>query len=113
MKTLDWTKDFPSAITVCDREGIILYMNAKAQLTFANDGGAALIGKNLLDCHPEPSRTQLREMLTQGRSNCYTIEKNGVHKMIYQSPWYDNGKFAGLVEISMEIPHSMPHFIRS
>ena len=46
-------------------------------------------------------------------SNCYTIEKNGVHKLIYQSPWYVKGEYGGLVEISVEIPNPMPHFVRS
>lgn len=113
MNRPNWTDEFPAAVTVCDADGVILSMNQKAQQTFANDGGAALIGRNLLDCHPEPSRTRLRELLASQRSNCYTIEKNGIHKMIYQSPWYENGRFAGLVEICMEIPHPMPHFVRS
>ncbi len=32
--------------------------------------------------------------------------------MIYQTAWRDNGSVAGLVEISMEIPEEMPHYIR-
>lgn len=32
--------------------------------------------------------------------------------MIYQSPWYKDGKFAGLVELSIEIPTEMAHFVR-
>ncbi len=113
MNAPEWVKEFPGAITVCDRDGIILTMNDKAIATFASDGGATLIGKNVLDCHPEPSRTTLRELLVSGQANCYTIEKNGVHKLIYQSPWYVHGEYAGLVEISLEIPPSLPHFVRS
>ena len=41
------------------------------------------------------------------------IEKNGVKKIIYQSPWYKEGEYAGFVELSLEIPLEMPHFIRS
>jgi len=52
-------------------------------------------------------------MLAAGEKNIYTIEKNGVKKLIYQSPWYQNGKYAGFVELSLEIPFEMPHFIRS
>jgi transcriptional regulator with PAS, ATPase and Fis domain len=112
MNTPDWVKDFPAAITVCDANGLIVAMNDRAIATFEKDGGTALIGKNLLDCHPESSRTKLRELLASQRSNCYTIEKDGIHKLIYQSPWYDHGQYAGLVEISLEIPHPMPHFVR-
>jgi hypothetical protein len=41
--------------------------------------------------------------------NVYTIEKNGVKKLIYQSPWYYNGEYAGFVELSLEIPFEMEH----
>jgi hypothetical protein len=44
--------------------------------------------------------------------NAYTIEKNGKKKMIYQTPWYSNGKYSGLVEISLPLPEELPHFIR-
>lgn len=110
---MDWIEDFPAAITVCDREGIIVAMNAKSTAVFEKDGGRLLIGTNVTDCHPEPSRSKLLEMLKTGETNCYTIEKNGVKKLIYQCPWHEGGKFAGLVEISLEIPFEMPHFIRS
>lgn len=109
----NWIKEFPSAITVCDTEGVIIYMNDKSQKTFTNDGGNNLIGKSLFDCHPEPSRSKLAELLKNQQSNIYTIEKNNIKKMIYQSPWYNEGKFMGLVEMSIEIPFDMPHFIRA
>lgn len=108
----DWMNEFPGAITVCNRDGIILYMNERSCQVFAGDGGANLIGRNLLDCHPEPSRTKLRQMLASGEGNAYTIEKNGKHKFIHQSPWYQDGEIAGLVEISLEIPENLPHFVR-
>jgi transcriptional regulator with PAS, ATPase and Fis domain len=108
----NWTKEFPAAITVCDCDGIILEMNDKAEKTFENDGGKKLIGTNVLDCHPEPARSKLAEMMQEHRTNVYTIEKNGVKKLIYQTPWYDGGAYAGFVEISMEIPFEMPHFVR-
>ena len=108
----DWVKEFPGAVTVCDRNGTIFEMNEKACKTFSKDGGAALVGKNVLDCHPETARSKLKEMLSNGKSNVYTIEKNGIKKLIYQSPWYENGKYMGFVEISLEIPFEMPHFVR-
>ena len=108
----DWIKEVPYAVTICDAEGIILEMNDRSALTFENDGGRALIGQNLLDCHPEPSRTKVAELLKNGKSNLYTIEKNGVKKLICQTPWYRNGKNAGLVELSIELPAEMPHFTR-
>ena len=113
MQTDEWIKEFPASVTVCDETGIILAMNDRAARTFEKDGGYALVGCNLLDCHPEPARSKVVELLAGHEKNIYTIEKNGVKKMIYQSPWYRDGHFAGFVEISLEIPLEMPHFIRS
>ena len=113
MNDLDWVKEFPAAVTVCDEEGIILEMNDKAAKGHEKEGGRKLIGSNLLDCHPEPARTMTESLLAARQKNVYTIEKNGIKKLIYQSPWYDNGEYAGFVELSLEIPFEMPHFIRS
>ena len=114
MKTPDhsWIKEFPGAVTVCDPDGIILDMNDKAAKTFADDGGLALIGKNLFDCHPDPARDKLKSLMDARQKNIYTIEKDGIKKLIYQSPWYLAGKFSGFVELSLEIPFDMPHFVR-
>ncbi len=108
-----WMHEFPSAITVCDAEGIILYMNEKSKKTFEKYGGNMLIGKNVLDYHPEPARTKLKNMLAQGLTNSYTIEKNGVKKLIHQSPWYDKGEYRGFVEISIEIPFDLANHVRT
>ncbi len=108
-----WIKEFPGAVTVCDRDGIILAMNDKSVRTFEDSGGATLIGSNLFTCHPEPSLTKVKELLSAGRANVYTIEKNGIKKLIYQSPWYENEAYRGFVELSLEIPAEMPHFVRS
>jgi hypothetical protein len=108
----DWTEQFGAAITVCDTQGIILDMNDKAALTFASDGGKTLVGKNLFDCHNEASCAKLRVLMADDKPNCYTIEKGGVKKLIYQTPWFKEGQRAGLVEISIEIPFDMPHFNR-
>jgi transcriptional regulator with PAS, ATPase and Fis domain len=113
MSEHSWVTEFPSAITVCDADGIILEMNDQAAKGFAKDGGRALIGKNLLECHPEPARTKTKRLLETRQKNLYTIEKSGVKKLIYQSPWYRGGKFRGLVELSLEIPFEMPHFVRT
>ena len=58
-----WIQEFPGSVTVCDSDGIILAMNDKSIRTFQDSGGAALIGSNLFDCHPEPSRTKVKELL--------------------------------------------------
>jgi len=107
---IEWSEQLNCAVTVCDADGIILYMNEKARRTFAAHGN--LIGRNLFECHSEESCRKIRHMLSTGESNAYTINKGPVKKMIYQSPWRKDGVVAGMVEISMVIPDEMPHYVR-
>ncbi len=107
-----WVKEFPGAMTVCDTAGRIVVMNDRSLEGFAAEGGAKLIGTNVLDCHPEPSRSKLEKMMDERRANVYTIQKKGKKKLIYQAPWYKDGVYAGFVELSLEIPWDMPHFDR-
>ncbi|MCX6149773.1 MAG: hypothetical protein NTX22_04540 [Ignavibacteriales bacterium] len=104
-----WVKEFPGKIEVCDVNGILMEMNDQAK---KQEDGEQVIGTNILDCHPEPARTKLKKMLESGQPNIYTIEKNGKKKLIYQSPWYIDGNYSGFIELSLEIPEIMPHFIR-
>jgi transcriptional regulator with PAS, ATPase and Fis domain len=110
---MNWTDGFLGAITVCDREGIVVYMNDRSKMQFVQSGDGDLLGKSLIECHPEPARTLLMKMLEQPKPNSYTIEKSGIQKMIHQTPWMENGEFKGVVEISFEIPMEMPHHLRS
>ncbi len=107
-----WIEEFAGAVTVCDTEGTIVAMNAKARETFAEDGGGALIGTNVLDCHPEPARSKLAGMMREPRTNVYTIKKKGRKKLICQAPWFEEGRYAGFVELSLEVPWDLPHFDR-
>lgn len=108
----DFLNELDMAITVCTTDGTIIYMNNKSIKTFEENGGDNLIGTNLLECHPEPARAKLAEMLKLQQPNTYTIEKKGIKKIIIQKPWYSNGKYSGFVELSIEIPTEMPHLKR-
>ncbi|CAG0969235.1 hypothetical protein ANRL3_01390 [Anaerolineae bacterium] len=112
MTNHDWIEEFPAAITVCDPAGIILEMNERAAESFALDGGTALIGRNVLDCHPTEARAKLEAIMQSRQKNVYTIEKRGVKKLIYQTPWHENGEYRGFVELALEIPFDPPHFVR-
>ena len=68
---MDYMKELNVAITVCDKEGKILQMNDKSQKTNHGD----LVGQNVLDCHPEPARTKLVQLMEEHATNAYTIEK--------------------------------------
>lgn len=113
MRSSDWWNGIKAAITICDSDGIVLDMNEVAAGAFSGDGGRQLVGKSLMECHPENAREKLRSLLETGSVNAYTIEKDGIKKLIYQTPWYENGKFAGLVEFALPIPFEMLHFVRA
>ena len=109
---LDWTDELPVAVTVTAADGTILSLNHRAAESFADDGGVALIGKSVFDCHPEPARTKTVELYAAQVPNHYTISKNGQKRIIHQLPWYRAGVFAGLVEISIPIADELPHHDR-
>ena len=103
----NWADDTNCAVTVCDTEGVVIYQN-KQSISVNGE----YRGKSMLPCHNERSREIIRRLLADGGTNVYTIEKNGVRKMIYQTAWRVDGVVGGLAEISMEIPAEMPHYVR-
>ncbi len=107
-----WVKELPGAVNACDEEGIIISLNEAAVRAFADRGGEKLLGSSVFDCHPEPARSKLKSLMKSRKKNIYTIQKNGLRKLIYQAPWYANGEYAGYVEFDLEIPWDMPHFNR-
>jgi transcriptional regulator with PAS, ATPase and Fis domain len=109
---MEWFEKLDGNVIVCDAHGIVVYMNETAIRNYEKDGGAALIGRNLMDCHNEESGRKIREIMETHQKNVYTIEKRGRKKIIYQTPWMDGGVFRGIVELSLEIPFEMPHYIR-
>jgi len=107
-----WIKEFSAAVTICDPNGVILEMNDKAAQGFEKYGGRQLIGQSLFNCHSEPSQIKLAKMLKNQTPHSYTTEKNGVKKLVYQAPWHQDGRYAGFVEIVIEMPPNQPHYIR-
>ena len=107
---LHWADDIGCAVTICDKEARILYMNEKSRETFARHGD--IIGHDLLGYHPPKAVEQIHHMLATGETNTYRITKNGRDKIIYQTPWRKDGEIMGLVEISIQLPEEMPHYIR-
>lgn len=108
----NWVDGLGVTITVCDKNGKIIYMNDRSTRQFAKYGGRQLIDKSLYDCHPEEACRKIRDIMAKPETNIYTTEKKGIRKMIVQSPWYENDEFGGLVELSFELPAEIPHFVR-
>ncbi|MCX6266759.1 MAG: diguanylate cyclase [Bacteroidetes bacterium] len=109
---MEWIEKLDGNVIVSEAQGKIIYMNERAVVQYENDGGASLIGSDLLECHGEASRKKILEIMTSGKKNVYTIEKKGQKKIIYQSPWFADGEFRGIVELSLGIPMEMEHFVR-
>jgi transcriptional regulator with PAS, ATPase and Fis domain len=106
-------EEIPVAVTITDIEGKIVYMNEKSANVFKKDGGKTLLNSSVYDCHNSISQEKIQQILEENKTNAYTIEKNGIKKMIFQTPWYENNKVSGMIEFSFEIPFEMLHFIRS
>ncbi|MGD0115955.1 MAG: PAS domain-containing protein [Dehalococcoidia bacterium] len=109
----EWVKGFPAPVVVSDVGGTIVEMNAKAVEWFANRGGRDLLGKSLFEVHQEPSQSKIKELLGTKGTNVYTIERDGVRTLVYQSPWYRDGTLAGLVELLLAVPPEIPHHVRA
>lgn len=107
---LNWADEIGCAVTICDKDAKILYMNDKSKETFARHGD--IIGHDLYQYHPPKAVEQIRHMLATGDTNTYRITKNGRDKIIYQTPWRRDGEIMGLVELSIVLPEEMPHYIR-
>ena len=104
----NWAEDTNCAITACDTEGVVIFMNKQSILVNGD-----MRGKNMLPCHNERSRGIIDRLIKEGGTNAYTIDKKGVRKMTYQPAWrHEDGSVGGLLEISMPIPAEMPHYIR-
>lgn len=108
---MKWPNELNCAITVCDKEANILYMNEKSKATFKKHGDN-LIGRNLREFHGERAWEMICKMIKENKSNHYTITIGGIKKVIHQEPWYENGEIMGLVEYSFVIPMEMAHFDR-
>jgi transcriptional regulator with PAS, ATPase and Fis domain len=109
---MEWIEKLDGNVIVSDASGTIIYMNEKAISNYEKEGGRNLIGRNLMDCHNESSWQKILEIMTTHKNNVYTIEKKGKKKIIYQSPWFKDGEFRGIIEFSLEIPFDMPHYVR-
>ena len=99
-----WSKEVNFPVTICDKDGIIIATNDKSIESFKEDGGADLLGKNLLDCHPEPSKSKLMHMLQNQLTNTYIDTSNNRKQFVYETPWYENGEYRGFVEILINLP---------
>ncbi len=106
-----WSHGFGAAVTVCDEHGTIVELSPSAVELFAASGGAELVGRSVLDCHPEGMRARLAEAMAARTRNVYTTEKNGRRRIVFQGHWQTEAA-NGYLELSFEIPAELPHRVR-
>lgn len=99
-----WSEEISFPVTICDKNGIIVAMNQKSKEIFKKDGGGELIGKSLLDCHPEPSKTKLLTMLENHQPNTYISNSGERNQLVHEVPWYVKGEYMGFVEVIIALP---------
>ncbi len=105
----EWLDGVEAAVTVTAADGTILAMNRRARQVFSADGGGALIGSSVFDCHPEPSRSQTEAMFATRTANHYTVGGAGERTVVHQIPWFEGDTFRGFVEIAVPVGDDVPH----
>lgn len=75
-------------VVLCDTEHTIVYMNDAAIKKYADQGGAELIGKSLLDCHNPHSNEMINKVLDWFRQDIshnmiYTYRNEKENKDVY------------------------------
>lgn len=100
----DYFETVSFTATVCDKDGAVVYQNARAR---ENDGDAA--GRNIFECHNEQSAKMIRHMLATGKSHTMESIRNGKRRLLHRTPWLDeNGEVAGLIELGLDLPDDYP-----
>ena len=77
-----------AAVVICDPEHKIIYMNPAAVARYEKWGGRDLLGKSLLDCHNEKSRTMIRKVVdwfsvSKDNNLVYTSYNSKENKDVY------------------------------
>jgi PAS domain-containing protein len=93
-----------TAVVICDLDHTIIYMNPTAIQRYVKWGGAALLGKNLLDCHNEKSRQMIVKVVDWFRADAahniiYTSHNEKENKDVYMVALRDDsGQLIGYYE---------------
>lgn len=94
----------PAQIVICDLNHRILYMNPAAAADYGKYGGAALLGRSLLDCHSDASRARIQDVLSwfsqsKDHNVIFTSHSNSQNMDIYMVALRDgDGALIGYYE---------------
>ena len=83
-------------VVVCDLEHTIIYMNKAATRRYAKNGGKALLGKSLLNCHMPKAREIINQVLDWFRADkdhniIYEFRNDEENKDVYMVALRDDG----------------------
>ena len=75
-------------IVLCGLDDTIVYMNPAAARRYASDGGAALVGRSLADCHTPAANAMIRRVVDWFRASpqhnrVYTFRNDEENKDVY------------------------------
>ena len=94
----------PAHIVICDLNHTILYMNPSAVAGYGKYGGAALLGRSVLNCHGPASKAKIQEVLTwfsqsKDHNVIFTSHSNSQNMDIYMVALRDgDGTLIGYYE---------------
>ena len=76
------------AVVICNLEHEIIYMNPSAMERYSKRGGAALLGKSLLDCHNSASNEIIKKVIrwfeeSTEHNRIYTFYNEKENKDVY------------------------------
>ena len=83
-------------VVLCDLEHTIIYMNKVAIERYAKNGGEALPGKSLLNCHTPKAREIINQVLDWFRADkdhniIYEFRNDEENKDVYMAALRDDG----------------------
>ncbi|MCR4409962.1 MAG: PAS domain-containing protein [Candidatus Saccharicenans sp.] len=107
-----WVKEFPARLVVIDRNNTIIDLTEQAARVLSPGGSPELLGRSVLDCHPEQARAKLLELIQERKTNIYTYTREGQKYLVVQAPWTISGEFAGYFDLTIKLPANLPHFDR-
>ena len=94
-----------ASVTIADQDFRIRFMNDRSIAFYAEDGGAELVGKNLLDCHNAEQGTVIRDAYARYRAGDFTPtryraqKEDGAPESIVHIPLMVEGQFRGIAEL--------------
>ena len=94
-----------AAVTIADQDFQISFMNDRAAVFYAEDGGTELIGKDLLNCHREEHKSVIRAAYARYRAGDLTPTRyhaqreDGALESIVHIPLIVEGQFRGIAEL--------------